>query len=869
MQASEIRRRFIDFFSARGHRHVPSSSLVPQGDATLLFTNAGMVQFKRVFQGVEKREYNRAVTVQKCVRAGGKHNDLEQVGHTTRHLTFFEMLGNFSFGDYFKRDAIDFAWEFVTGKDWLALDPERLRVTVHQTDDEARRLWREITGIADERIFALGEDNFWQMADTGPCGPCTEIFVDLRDQASGRSGEHTLEEFVAACEREEFVEIWNLVFMQYDRQPGGELVPLPAPSVDTGAGLDRMSSVLQGETSIFHSDLLLPLIERAAQIIGKPYDRGARGASMRVLADHARAVAFLLADGVYPSNEGRGYVLRRILRRAVRHAWLEGRREPTLALLVGQVVDSLGGVYPELESNRRHIEDVTRAEEERFLETIEGGLGRLASLNEVSGDEAFKLYDTYGFPIDLTQIIAGERGVAVDVAGFEKLLEEQRDRSRSARKTALKADGAVKTAQRSGAWTRVKPRLKQKFVGYESLEAETDILAFQHAGDRLGLLLQLNPFYAESGGQVSDTGSVVARAWKLDVDEVRKTEKGSAVFGRLPEAFDPVELVRGLVNEQRRRDTERNHSVTHLVHWALRKVLGTHVRQAGSIVQPERMRFDFTHHAPLGPDNLARVEQEVNEWIWKNVDVSTDQMAYDKALESGAMALFGEKYGDRVRVVTMGPSVELCGGTHVRTTGQIGFLKLVGESGVGSGVRRIEAVTGPGAFAWFASQQKLLELAAGAVGSTPEHLAKRVESLAEEKRKLEKRVEDLIKKGGAGGDTQTTEANGAAISVAKTPANDRNEIGTMVDAFRNRTRSGVLVVFADGERPGIHVGVTDDLVSRGIVAGDIVNRLAALAGGKGGGRPHFASAGASSGDGLREAERRATEIVKGALEGKA
>jgi alanyl-tRNA synthetase len=441
MDAATIRRRFLDFFVQRGHREVASASLVPADDPSLLFTNAGMVQFKRVFLGLERRDYRRATTSQKCVRAGGKHNDLEQVGHTDRHLTFFEMLGNFSFGDYFKRDAIAFAWEFVTSADWLGIGPDRIRISVHAKDDEARRLWREIAGIGDDRIHGLGDqDNFWQMADTGPCGPCSELYVDLRDPATGIwNGEHvsdhihSLDQFVDQAEAGRFVELWNLVFMQYDRRASGELVPLPAPSVDTGAGLDRIAAVLEGERSVFHSDLFLPLIARAVEVLGKPYDRGPGGAPFRVLADHARAVAFLLADGVYPSNEGRGYVLRRILRRAVRHAYLLGRREPTLAALVREVVAVMGGVYPELARQEAHLAGVTTAEEERFLETIEGGLRRLSELKAVSAEEAFKLYDTYGFPIDLTQIVAAERGMTVDVAGFERLLDEQRERSRRAR----------------------------------------------------------------------------------------------------------------------------------------------------------------------------------------------------------------------------------------------------------------------------------------------------------------------------------------------------------------------------------------------------------------------------------------------------
>jgi alanyl-tRNA synthetase len=878
MHAHQIRRHFLDFFVERGHREVPSSSLVPADDPTLLFTNAGMVQFKRTFLGLEHRDYRRATTSQKCVRAGGKHNDLEQVGHTDRHHTFFEMLGNFSFGDYFKRDAIAFAWEFVTSRHWLGIHPKRIRISVHHKDDEARGLWREIAGLPDAKIYGLGDkDNFWQMADTGPCGPCSEIYVDLADRRRAdhvSNHVHSLDRFVEAAETGRFLEIWNLVFMQFDRQADGTLKPLPAPSVDTGAGLERIAAVLQGETSNFHADLFLPLIRRAESVVGQAYDRGDAGAPFRVLADHARAVAFLLADGVYPSNEGRGYVLRRILRRAVRHAYLLGRREPTLVELVDEVVKVMGGDYPELARQQQHLADVTRAEEERFLETIVGGLERMAQLTAVSGDEAFKLYDTYGFPIDLTQIVAAERGMTVDVPGFEKLLEEQRERSRAAAGAGRLAAGAsseraapaiVTGAGRDAAWIRVRPRVRQKWVGYDTTRAATDILAFQRTADGLGLVLHENPFYAEGGGQVSDTGEVVGQGWRLPVEEVRKIEGKTAVFGAFDGPFEPTP-VEALVAEGSRRDTERNHTATHLLHAALRQVLGAHVRQAGSVVSAERLRFDFTHHQPIPADALLEIEAEMNRHVWENLPVEQRQMKYAEALEGGAMALFGEKYSDVVRVITVpGVSRELCGGTHARTTGQIGLVRVVGESGVGAGVRRIEALTGPGAYDWLLGRSRLLEGAAQVAGSAPEHLARRVEALVEERRRLEKRVEELIKGGGTQAQGQVTEVGGSVISVAGSQSGDRNEIGAMVDAFRQRTKSGVLVVVAKGERAGIHVGVTDDLVAKGIRAPDLVNRVAAVSGGKGGGRPHFASAGAGDITKLSDAERQAAAIVREAL----
>src|SRR6266511_4296468 len=657
MTAAEIRRTFLEFFKARGHVEVPSSSLVPADDPTLLFTNAGMVQFKRVFQGLERRDYTRAVTCQKCVRAGGKHNDLEQVGHTARHHTFFEMLGNFSFGDYFKQDAIAYAWEWVTGKDWLQIAPERLYVTVHHTDDEARKLWGKF--VPEQRIYGLGdEDNFWQMVETGPCGPCSEILVDIRakTERGTRNAELSLDEFVRLSEAGELLEIWNLVFMQYDQQADGSRSPLPAPSVDTGAGLERVAAVMQHVPSNFDTDLFVPIIERAVEVVGKKYDRGPKGASYRVLADHARAVAFLLADGVYPSNEGRGYVLRRILRRAVRHAWLLGRREPTLAQLTRSVMVAMGDVYPELVSKEQHIERITRAEEERFLETIEGGLERMEELRGtgvITGEDAFKLYDTFGFPIDLTQMIASERKQTVDVEGFEQALGHQRRRSRAARKAGTRETGNV---QRGGDWVQVKSKGKQKWIGYDATKAETEPIAFRQTGDQLEIILEENPFYAESGGQVSDTGVVKGDGWELTVEDVEKEDDKSAVVGTFGEAFEPTAAV-AQVNEARRRNIERNHTATHLVHAALRKVLGTHVRQAGSVVAPERLRFDFSHHGPIKGDQLAAIEAEVNAHVWENLPVATRQMAYKEAIAAGAMAFFTEKYGDIVRVVDV-PGVD-------------------------------------------------------------------------------------------------------------------------------------------------------------------------------------------------------------------
>ena len=864
MKSSEIRRRFIDYFKAspRSHQEVPSGPLVPPDDPTLLFTNAGMVQFKRVFQGLERRDYTRAVTCQKCVRAGGKHNDLEQVGHTARHHTFFEMLGNFSFGDYFKKEAIEYAWEWVTSSQWLGIDPDRLYVTVHHSDDEARKLWRQITGIADGRIFGLGDkDNFWQMADTGPAGPNTELLIDIRSRERGAgSREPSLDEFVALSEEGKFLEIWNLVFMQYDLQPDGSRKSLPKPSVDTGAGLERIASVMQNVSSNFDTDLFQPIIAQAVDIVGRPYDRGPAGAPYRVLADHARAVAFLLADGVYPSNEGRGYVLRRILRRAVRHAWLLGRREPTLAQLTRAVTGVMGEVYPELVSKEQHIERITRAEEERFLETIEGGLSRMDELRHqpvISGEDAFKLYDTYGFPLDLTQMIAAEHGHTIDVEGFEQALGQQRRRSRAARKVG--GEGR----RRGGEWVEVKKKGKQKWVGYDVTKAETEPLAFRQTGDQLELILEQNPFYAESGGQVSDTGVVKGDGWELTVEGVERADGKSAVVGTFGETFEPTPAL-AQVNEARRRNIERNHTATHLVHAALRKILGTHVRQAGSVVAPERLRFDFSHHGPIKGDQLAAIEAEVNAHVWENLPIETRQMAYKDAVVAGAMALFGEKYGDVVRVVDVhGVSLELCGGTHVDSTGQIALFRFTHETGAAAGVRRIEALTGPAAYRHAIDLQNRLSEAAGLLKTQPEHLTRRIEAMLQENKKVEKRIEELLRKGAGSGEQGAVEQIGdVQLHISESDLDDRAQIAVLMDGFRETHKDAISVLFTVGGKPGIHVAVTDHLIAQGVKAGDIANAIAATTGGKGGGRPHFASAGIGDVAKMRDARNQTPRIVR-------
>ncbi len=871
MKSSDIRRRFLDYFVARGHREVPSSSLVPADDPTLLFTNAGMVQFKRTFLGQEHRDYNRATTCQKCVRAGGKHNDLEQVGHTARHHTFFEMLGNFSFGDYFKRDAIAFAWEFVTSPTWLGIDPERLRVSVHHSDDEARALWREVAGLPDHRIYRLGDkDNFWQMGDTGPCGPCSEIYVDLEWKPGQKAREIRTEVFEELAEAGRFLEIWNLVFMQFDRSADGTLTPLPKPSVDTGAGLERIAAVMQGEDNNFHTDLFMPLIGKVADLVGAPYDRGPGGAGYRVLADHARAVSFLLADGCYPSNEGRGYVLRRILRRAVRHAWLLGRREPTLVHLSSIVVRELGDVYPELRAKADYIANIIRIEEERFLETIEGGLTRMSELlaggaTVIPGEEAFRLYDTFGFPVDLTTLIAEEYGASVDLAGFESALEAQRKRSRDARTAgAATLDGAPAVHGSSrGEWRELRDG-RQEFVGYQADTVDTDPLAFRQDAGRVELLLRENPVYVESGGQVSDTGKVEGAGWLLPVARVYKDPagRGTVVAGTIADArFEPTSAS-AAIDAIRRRNIERNHSATHLVHAALRKHLGTHVRQQGSLVDENHLRFDFSHHGPIEADVLARIERDVNARIWENAPVETRQMRYTDALQLGAMALFSEKYGDQVRVVFMGESsIELCGGTHVRSTGQVGLFQFASQGGVAAGVRRIEALTGPEAYTQLEDVQRRLGEAARTLKAQPEHLLRKLEQLVEERDKLAARVAELLKGGGASVQGEAIEIGGVAVTVSDTNAENRDEIAAVADTFRDGRRNSVLVLFGTSGKGAIHVAVTDDLVQSGRKAGDLVSRLAALSGGKGGGRPHFASAGAGDAARLAAARDAAPGVV--------
>jgi alanyl-tRNA synthetase len=875
MRSDEIRSRFLDYFARNGHQVVASSSLVPADDPTLLFTNAGMVQFKKVFLGMEETSFRRATTSQKCVRAGGKHNDLEQVGFTARHHTFFEMLGNFSFGDYFKRDAIRFAWTLLTEE--LGIPRERLWITVHYSDDEAAALWEEIAGVSPLRIFRLGDkDNFWQMADTGPCGPCSEIHYDLRPE--GKQGTDVgVEEFVEAGDRGEFLEIWNLVFMQFDRDAEGELHPLPAPSIDTGAGLERIAAVLQGAGTNYHTDLFLPLIERAVEVVGVPYDPDTReGVSYRVLADHARATAFLLADGVFPSNEGRGYVLRRILRRAVRNAWLLGRREPTLVHVVDAVIERMGDVYPELVRRRDHLLRTTRGEEERFLTTVGEGMHRFDEIAPagttgiISGEDAFRLYDTFGFPLDLTELMAAERGYGVDIEGFESALEAQRQRSRSDRAAA--GIGMADTALADG-WVQVIEPGEQEFVAYTATAADTEVLAYRYMDDgSLALQLRENPFYAESGGQISDRGEVVGEGWRLAVRDARRVGGRVAVIGAVEGDF-AAGPVHAEVEEPPRRDTERNHTATHLLHAALRRVLGEHVFQQGSLVAPDRLRFDFSHTGPMTAEQIAEVERLVNEAIWANDEVCQHRMGYQEAIGRGAMALFSEKYGDVVRVIEIpGVSMELCGGTHVRTTGQIGLFRIVSESGVAAGVRRVEAVTGPLAYERALADREALRELAAALRTREENVPARVHGLVEETRELHRQLERARSQGSADvvGEllSRAASVDGASVIAAPVEVADVEEARVLGDRLRERMTNGVAVLAArTADRASLFAVVTDDLVKRGVRADRVVREVAALAGGKGGGRPHLAQAGIGDPERIPDALASVPGIVKSLLAG--
>jgi len=879
MTSAEIRAAFLEFFRQRGHAVRPSSSLVPGNDPTLLFTNAGMVQFKDVFLGREKVDFNRAATSQRCVRAGGKHNDLENVGYTARHHTFFEMLGNFSFGDYFKRDAINFAWDFLTQE--MGIPPAKLWVTVFDEDSEAEAIWLEEVKIDPTRFSRIGaKDNFWAMGDVGPCGPCTEIFYDHGEHVAGGPPGSPDED------GDRYIEIWNLVFMQYERDKDGNLTPLPAPSVDTGMGLERIAAVMQGVHSNYEIDIFQNLVKTAAALAGTS---DLNNSSLRVIADHIRSCAFLVADGVLPSNEGRGYVLRRIVRRAIRHGYKLGLRNAFFHKLVAPLTDEMGEAYPELAAQQELVTSVLRLEEDRFFETIEHGMAILereiydakhtirpkdnisVSLPEstlrdklldygmyhqnpiINGEIAFKLHDTFGFPLDLTQDVCRENGVRIDEEGFNSAMARQKEQARAAGKFKMAAD-----LDYDGVGT--------VFYGYEKLEVSAQVLALYkddsltctlNDGDEGVVILDQTPFYAESGGQVGDSGLIECTGGTFEVSDTQKQggqlflHKGKVVKGVIAEGM----ACEVSVNAEIRKATERNHSATHLLHAALRSVLGEHVQQKGSQVNAERLRFDFSHFEPMTAEQIAAVERLVNEQIRANNAVCAQIMAKDEAVKAGAMALFGEKYGDEVRVLTMGDfSTELCGGTHVQRTGDIGLLKIVTETGVAAGVRRVEAVTGQGALEWIAQREQALLSIAGLLKAAPDKTADKVQQLLEKTRHLEKELEKLKGKlASSAGDELTDQAvdvNGVKVLAVKLDDVDPKALRDLADQLKNKLGSCALVLAAvSGDKVSLVASVSKDAMDK-IKAGELVNFVATQVGGKGGGRPDMAQAGGNDPAGL-------------------
>lgn len=850
---AEIRQAYLDFFQSKGHQVVSSSSLVPGNDPTLLFTNAGMNQFKDVFLGLDKRPYTRATTSQRCVRAGGKHNDLENVGYTARHHTFFEMLGNFSFGDYFKHDAIRYAWEFLTSPQWLALPKEKLWVTVYASDDEAYDIWAKEIGIPEERIVRIGDnkgapyasDNFWQMGDTGPCGPCTEIFYDHGDHIWGGPPGSPEED------GDRYIEIWNNVFMQFNRQADGTLLPLPKPSVDTGMGLERITAVMQHVNSNYEIDVFKALIAKAAEVTGAT---DLESKSLRVIADHIRSCAFLVSDGVMPSNEGRGYVLRRIIRRAVRHGHMLGAKDTFFYKLVGTLIAVMGSAADELQQQQALVEKVLRLEEEQFARTLERGLalldGALADLqgDVLDGETAFKLYDTYGFPLDLTADVCRERNITVDEAGFEKEMKAQRERAQAANNFGADYNSMIRVDGQT------------EFHGYTTTAHQGQVVALfregqsveqLRAGEEAIIVLNETPFYAESGGQVGDSGLLLADGVEFMVTDTQKYGQAFGHVGKLMSGSVTIgDTLQAEVDAARRQSIRLNHSATHLLHAALRKVLGEHVAQKGSQVSADALRFDFSHLEAMKAEELREVERLVNAEIRRNHSVQTDVLDLDEAKAKGAMALFGEKYDEKVRVLTMGDfSVELCGGTHAARTGDIGLFRITSEGGVAAGVRRIEAVTGERAIAFTERQQDQLDEAAGLVKSDAFSVAEKVRGLLDRSKQLEKELQQLKDKLAAQESADLVhnaiEVKGKKLLVSLLKNGDAKALRTMVDDLKNQLGSGIVVLgLAQDDKVSLIAGVTKDLVGQ-VKAGELVSMLAAQVGGKGGGRPDMAQAGGS------------------------
>ncbi|EIF6767944.1 alanine--tRNA ligase [Escherichia coli] len=848
---AEIRQAFLDFFHSKGHQVVASSSLVPHNDPTLLFTNAGMNQFKDVFLGLDKRNYSRATTSQRCVRAGGKHNDLENVGYTARHHTFFEMLGNFSFGDYFKHDAIQFAWELLTSEKWFALPKERLWVTVYESDDEAYEIWEKEVGIPRERIIRIGDnkgapyasDNFWQMGDTGPCGPCTEIFYDHGDHIWGGPPGSPEED------GDRYIEIWNIVFMQFNRQADGTMEPLPKPSVDTGMGLERIAAVLQHVNSNYDIDLFRTLIQAVAKVTGAT---DLSNKSLRVIADHIRSCAFLIADGVMPSNENRGYVLRRIIRRAVRHGNMLGAKETFFYKLVGPLIDVMGSAGEDLKRQQAQVEQVLKTEEEQFARTLERGLALLdEELAKLSGDTldgetAFRLYDTYGFPVDLTADVCRERNIKVDEAGFEAAMEEQRRRAREASGFGADYNAMIRVNSAS------------EFKGYDHLELNGKVTALFvdgkavdaiNAGQEAVVVLDQTPFYAESGGQVGDKGELKGANFSFAVEDTQKYGQAIGHIGKLAAGSLKVgDAVQADVDEVRRARIRLNHSATHLMHAALRQVLGTHVSQKGSLVNDKVLRFDFSHNEAMKPEEIRAVEDLVNAQIRRNLPIETNIMDLEAAKAKGAMALFGEKYDERVRVLSMGDfSTELCGGTHASRTGDIGLFRIISESGTAAGVRRIEAVTGEGAIATVHADSDRLNEVAHLLKGDSNNLADKVRSVLERTRQLEKELQQLKEQAAAQESanlsSKAIDVNGVKLLVSELSGVEPKMLRTMVDDLKNQLGSTIIVLATVAEgKVSLIAGVSKDVTDR-VKAGELIGMVAQQVGGKGGGRPDMAQAG--------------------------
>lgn len=848
---AEIRQAFLDFFHSKGHQVVASSSLVPHNDPTLLFTNAGMNQFKDVFLGLDKRNYSRATTSQRCVRAGGKHNDLENVGYTARHHTFFEMLGNFSFGDYFKHDAIQFAWELLTSEKWFALPKERLWVTVYESDDEAYEIWEKEVGIPRERIIRIGDnkgapyasDNFWQMGDTGPCGPCTEIFYDHGDHIWGGPPGSPEED------GDRYIEIWNIVFMQFNRQADGTMEPLPKPSVDTGMGLERIAAVLQHVNSNYDIDLFRTLIQAVAKVTGAT---DLSNKSLRVIADHIRSCAFLIADGVMPSNENRGYVLRRIIRRAVRHGNMLGAKETFFYKLVGPLIDVMGSAGEDLKRQQAQVEQVLKTEEEQFARTLERGLALLdEELAKLSGDTldgetAFRLYDTYGFPVDLTADVCRERNIKVDEAGFEAAMEEQRRRAREASGFGADYNAMIRVDSAS------------EFKGYDHLELNGKVTALFvdgksvdaiNAGQEAVVVLDQTPFYAESGGQVGDKGELKGANFSFAVEDTQKYGQAIGHIGKLAVGSLKVgDAVQADVDEARRARIRLNHSATHLMHAALRQVLGTHVSQKGSLVNDKVLRFDFSHNEAMKPEEIRAVEDLVNAQIRRNLPIETNIMDLEAAKAKGAMALFGEKYDERVRVLSMGDfSTELCGGTHASRTGDIGLFRIISESGTAAGVRRIEAVTGEGAIATVHADSERLSEVAHLLKGDSNNLADKVRSVLERTRQLEKELQQLKEQAAAQESanlsSKAIDVNGVKLLVSELSGVEPKMLRTMVDDLKNQLGSTIIVLATVAEgKVSLIAGVSKDVTDR-VKAGELIGMVAQQVGGKGGGRPDMAQAG--------------------------